>query len=130
MQAANCCKEGFALTHCLKVPSPTACNGLQVVDAANAAQEHVQHLEAEASQVQQENQQLRSAVQQLEVELTELKADAETRDSALESLQGTLTKIERSVDHGHTRTTSPLTGAAFDLCMACLTVHVDGLFWD
>ena len=80
------------------------------MDAANAAQDSIQHMEATCSNLHQQNEHLRSVMQRLEVELTELKADAETRDSALESLQEAMGKIERSCDAGHARTASPLSG--------------------
>lgn len=90
---------------------------LQVVDAANAAQDKIQQMEVECSRLHHQNKHLQSVLQQLEVEVTELKADAETRDSALESLQEAMSKIERSANPTHARTTSPLSGI-YNICYA------------
>ena len=81
-----------------------------MVDAANAAHDRSQEMEAECHALQEENRRLQSVVQSLEVQVSELQADAETRGSALESLEQTLGKIERSADSGRDR--SPLTGTA------------------
>ncbi|KAL0020086.1 hypothetical protein WJX79_009298 [Trebouxia sp. C0005] len=87
---------------------PAADQYNQVVDAANAAHDRSQEMEAECHALQQQNQRLQSVVRSLEVQVSELQADAETRGSALESLEQTLGKIERSADSGRDR--SPLTG--------------------
>lgn len=89
---------------------------LQVVDAANLAQQRTQEMETECSALQAENQHLQSVVRSLEVRVSELQADVETRGSALESLEETLSKIERSVDSGRDR--SPLAGISLLLTAA------------
>ncbi|DBB14510.1 TPA: hypothetical protein ACH3X3_004792 [Trebouxia sp. C0006] len=87
---------------------PSADQYNQVVNAANAAHDRSQEMEAECHTLQEENQRLQSVVRSLEVQVSELQADAETRGSALDSLEQTLGKIERSADSGRDR--SPLTG--------------------
>ncbi|DBA92530.1 TPA: hypothetical protein ACH3X1_002761 [Trebouxia sp. C0004] len=86
---------------------PAADQYNQVVDAANAAHDRSQEMEADCHALQEVNRRLQSAVRSLEVQVSELQADAETRGSALESLEQTLGKIERSADSGRDR--SPLT---------------------
>ena len=81
---------------------------LQVIDAANAANEAVCEMEAESNGLQQENHRLQSAVRQLEVQVSELKAETETQGSALDSLEQILGRIERSAESSRDR--SPLTG--------------------